>query len=544
MGIFSIVALINTITSSVVGTVIFFSNPKSKVNQLFTLFTIAITIWSLAYFFWQIASNEIEALQWVKTLMLGAILIPFFYFHFVTLFIGKYQQFKYLIWTGYLFATFFIIADVTNLLISTVTHKSTLFFSFDFWPTAGPLMLPFLGIWIFFAFYSAKLLWDKYKISKKTDKHYILLMWLGTLIGYIGGCTNFFLWYNIPISPFGNISTAVYVAFVAYGIMRYKLFNIRLVAAQMLVLILWLSLFIRLLISASPQEQFFNTILFIASLVIGFLLMRSIEKEVRTREEISKLATELAGANAHLERLDKMKSEFVSVASHQLRSPLTSIRGYISMIQEGSYGEVSPKVSKILENVAESARNMSLSVEDYLNVSRIEAGRMKYDVIDCDLREIVQNTVSEMLPISLSKGMTLIFRSQFKGSAWSKLDVGKTKQILQNLTDNAFKYTPEKGQVIIVLRKDNKTKKAYVDVTDNGIGISEESISSLFSKFQRAKNAHAVNVNGTGLGLYIAREMARAMGGDITVKSEGEGKGSTFTAVFPLNGVKSEWGNH
>ncbi len=541
MSIFAISALINVATSSVVGTIVFFSNLKNKANKVFALFAAAIAAWSLCYYFWQISITAETALFWSRGLMYGAILIPFFYFHFTTIFIKKYRSYKILVWIGYFLALVFLVANYFELIVSGVENKSALGFHFEFWPTPGVLMIPFLIIWVFYAFFAAILLWKKYKTSNRGDSHYVLLMFVGIFIGYIGGCMNFLLWYDIPVPPLGNISASIFVAFVAYGIMRYRLFNIRLVAAQLLVFVLWLSLFIRLLVTVDPQEQIFNATLLVASLLIGFLLMRSIDKEVATREEISKLATELAGANMHLERLDKVKSEFVSIASHQLRSPITSIRGYISMINEGSYGEVNPKIKEILENVSESARYMSLSIDDYLNVSRIEAGNMKYELSDCDVSEIVKKIVSEMLPISLKKGMTLIFRPQFDGKALVKLDIGKAKQIIQNLTDNALKYTQEGGIVTITLRKDVKVKKVYIDITDNGIGMNEEALADLFNKFQRASNANSVNVIGTGLGLYIAREMARGMDGEITASSKGEGHGSTFTIEFPLNGIDSSW---
>ena len=260
---------------------------------------------------------------------------------------------------------------------------------------------------------------------------------------------------SFTIAGTSNFSVILYPIIIGYAILRLKLFDVRVAATQGFVFLLWIFVGVRFSLSIDQQEALINGTLFAAVIVIGILLIKGVNKEIQTREEISKLATELAGANLHLERLDKMKSEFVSMASHQLRSPLTSIRGYISMILEGSYGEVNPKVKEILEHVSDSSRQMALSVEDYLNVSRIEAGRMKYEMADCDLRKLVENTVAEMLPVSIKRGMTITFDSKFEGPAIVKLDIGKTKQIIQNLTDNAMKYTPEKGKVIVSLKKND-----------------------------------------------------------------------------------------
>lgn len=277
--------------------------------------------------------------------------------------------------------------------------------------------------------------------------------------------------------------------------------------------------------------------------ILGTLLVRSVIKGVKQKKLAQQLATELAGVNVRLERLDRMKSEFVSIASHQLRSPLTSIRGYISMVLEGSYGEVTPKMKEVLSHVSDSARHMALSIEDYLNVSRIEAGNMKYNLVDADITKLVQNMVTEMAPVASKKGSPLMYSPEIKGTVSVKLDIGKTRQIIQNLIDNALKYTQEKGAINIVLRKDDTAKKVYIDVIDQGIGIAPDELKTLFEKFERAKNASHVNVTGTGLGLYIARTMARAMEGNITVTSKGEGEGSTFTVSFPINGIESTWGS-
>jgi len=128
-----------------------------------------------------------------------------------------------------------------------------------------------------------------------------------------------------------------------------------------------------------------------------------------------------------------------------------------------------------------------------------------------------------------------------EGPALSKTDVGKSRQIIQNLIDNAFKYNKGNAAIEVSVRKDEEGKKVHVEVKDQGIGLSKESLENLFGKFARANNASSTNVSGSGLGLYIARTMAREMGGDITVTSPGEGQGSTFTASFPLNGIVSQW---
>lgn len=390
-------------------------------------------------------------------------------------------------------------------------------------------------------FLSLILAWPGADKNKKTVLSVVLLALLFFLVTfsvteYIAGKT-----FIYEINLYGLFVLPIFLVAMVYTITNLQLFQIRFLGTQLLTYILILMVASQFLFLESSTDAALNMLTLAITILIGLILLRNTKRELLQMIEMRRLATELSGANARLERLDKMKSEFVSIASHQLRSPLTSIRGYVSMILEGSYGDVNEKTKDILTHVSDSARHMALSIDDFLNVSRIEAGNMSYDTVDADLRPIVEDIVSDMQPVSAERGIPLQLKVDFEGAAVVKLDIGKTRQIIQNMVDNAFKYSKGNEPIEITLRRDTTTKKVYVDVRDQGIGLSAESIANLFEKFERAKNASSANVSGSGLGLYIARTMARAMGGDITVTSEGEGQGSTFTAVFPLNGIESTW---
>lgn len=399
-------------------------------------------------------------------------------------------------------------------------------------------------IWIFV------MLISRYKQAAEKARKQIVLMGVGMesflalffgmtfLASYLAG---FGLVSDSSMEMYGLFGMTVFVIYLTILIVEFRTFNVKLLAAQALWAGLVLLVASEFFFVKSTTAQILIAITLFGTLVGGYLLVRSVKREIEQKKMAQKLATELAGANVRLERLDKMKSEFVSIASHQLRSPLTSVRGYISMVLEGSYGEINPKAKEVLMHVSDAARHMALSIEDYLNVSRIEAGNMKYDISDVDLSQLTRDIVTEMLPVGEKRGIPITFETRFPGSAVVKLDAGKTRQIVQNLIDNALKYTKDKGTVRVILRKDEAGKQVFIDVADQGIGIDPEGLKALFEKFERAKNASHTNVSGTGLGLYIARMMARAMDGDITAASEGEGKGSVFTIRFPLNGIESKW---
>jgi len=323
----------------------------------------------------------------------------------------------------------------------------------------------------------------------------------------------------------------VFVGFLVYLIVRYKTFNIKLFGAKALVVSLAVltasTLFLRTI--ESVREITLITLFIVA--ILGFSLVRSVRKEIEQREHIEKLALDLERANAKLRELDQLKSEFLSFATHQIRAPLTAIDGYASMLLEGDFGKLPDSAKKSVSIIDESSRSLIGMVNEFLDISRIEQGRMKYEKLDIDLAKLVQATVDELRPNAEGKGLKYTYENKLKAKALIEADQTKLKQVIANIIDNSIKYTIS-GQILILLTEDSGVAK--ISIRDTGVGIDKTEISNLFSKFGRAKDANKVNVTGTGLGLYIAREIARAHGGDIKVASDGKGKGSTFEISIPL----------
>ena len=275
---------------------------------------------------------------------------------------------------------------------------------------------------------------------------------------------------------------------------------------------------------------------FVFMVFFSIALVRSVYKEVEAREKVEQLAGALEKANVRLQELDKLKSEFVSIASHQLRSPLTSIKGYASMVLEGSYGIIPEKAKEAISRIFESSKLMAISIEDFLNVSRIEQGKMQYDMTEFDLGKLVQTVVDELGGTAKERGLGLHVTDDGKSPYMIRADLGKIKQVINNLIDNAVKYTKQ-GSVDVMTHKSADGKTVQVSIKDTGVGMSKETIEKLFDKFVRAKNANEVNVTGTGLGLYISREFARKMGRDLWISRSELGKGSSFTFTVPRSGT-------
>lgn len=528
MDFYEISSLINLLTSIVIGCLIFLAEPRNWVNRLFFLFAAALSLWSFGFFMWQISSDADSALFWTRVLMAGSIWITPFYLHFISYLLKYKNGVTVLIKTGYLFALIFSIANWTPFFISGVVPKG----GFEFWPEPGLLYHLFLFAWVIYVLAPIVLLAKRYWHADTDQLKQLRPLLIGTIIGYSGGVTAYFLWYDIPIPPFGVISASLYIAFVGYAIAKFQLFNVKAVTAQLLTLVLWLVLLVQLFSDSTTREQITTGVVLAFTLLVGGFLIRSVDEEVKQRKRAEKLSKDLAKANARLKELDKMKSEFVSIASHQLRSPLTAIRGYTSMLLEGSFGKLPAKATDAVNRIAESSRYMATSVEDYLNVSRIQSGNMKYDMSEFDIKEIAKKIVEDMRQEATKKGILLSFRSQADCDCLVQADVGKTRQIIQNLVDNAMKYT-KKGSITVEVQSTAKPKRVRINVVDTGIGMSAQTLDRIFGKFERARNANEVNVTGTGLGLFVAKKMTEDMGGTVTAASDGEGEGSTFTIEFP-----------
>ncbi len=229
--------------------------------------------------------------------------------------------------------------------------------------------------------------------------------------------------------------------------------------------------------------------------------------------------------------LAHLKDEFVSIASHELRTPMTAIKGLISMIFEGDYGPLNDNLKEPLTDVAHSTERLINLVNDMLNVSRIEAGRVKINLSNFQVKSAIDEIVNVLQPIAKDKNIYL--KAENIDSFSVQSDNDKLRQILNNIIGNSLKFT-DKGGITVTEKQSNDLLNIYV--TDTGMGISKEDQNKLFGKFQQISTQQAGRPVGTGLGLYVSRELARKMGGDMWIERSEMGKGSVFAFSIPIAG--------
>lgn len=230
----------------------------------------------------------------------------------------------------------------------------------------------------------------------------------------------------------------------------------------------------------------------------------------------------------HEKELDDAKDEFISLASHELRTPMTAIKGLTSMIIHGDYGSYNEQLKRPLENISISSDRQIRLINDLLDVSRIQTGSIQFNLINFSIKQIMGEVVELLQPIAKEKGITFIHENI--DDILVQGDIDWVKQVLNNILGNALKFT-EKGSISISTSTDKDFD--FVVVIDTGTGIALADQEKLFERFRQFGNSTSNKYVGSGLGLYIARNAARKMGGDIRLEKSAVGEGSTFVFSIP-----------
>lgn len=230
-----------------------------------------------------------------------------------------------------------------------------------------------------------------------------------------------------------------------------------------------------------------------------------------------------------LAEANQLKSEFISIVSHQLRSPLSNLKWAVELLMSGRLGEIKGKQSEYLEILKDNTNRMGELVSDLLTVSRIEQGRFPLEKTEFSLPELAKEILAEYEPIAKASQVEIKFEAA-ANLPKAFADASRIKIVAENLLDNAIRYTKDKGEVKIKI--ESRSKNVFFAVQDTGVGIPQEDQKHIFQKFFRSKNVLKYQTQGTGLGLYIAKSIIKKSGGKIGFQSK-ESKGSTFWFILP-----------
>lgn len=250
---------------------------------------------------------------------------------------------------------------------------------------------------------------------------------------------------------------------------------------------------------------------------------------ITLQQKVNDATRQLRQTNEKLKSLDETKDEFISMASHQLRTPLTAVKGYVSMVVEGDAGKLNKQQKELLDQAFASSQRMVYLIADLLNVSRLRSGKFVIENKPTQLADVVESEMEQLTEVAKGKDQTLTYKKP-ENFPEVMLDETKIRQVIMNFADNALHYTQNGGHIQINLTDEGDTIE--YTVVDDGLGVPKAEQHHMFTKFYRAGNAKKARPDGTGLGLFMAKKVIIAQGGAIIFQSE-EGKGSTFGFTFP-----------
>lgn len=512
---------VSTAAMVILGFVLYFSDRTRPVNKAFFLLAISASVWSLLNYFSYKVVGAVISIWLIRSVLFFAVIFAYFLFRLMhalpdeNVKTTKFHRFVVLPSVA-----ISLILTTTNLVITSIKESTpdgvTTSFSTD-------IGIYFFGLTVLTLLISGivTLLVKTVKAQGNAKKQFKVIFPGFFITIALILIFNFYLPAFLNIStyvPLGAVFILPFIAFTFYAIFKHKLFNIKDVTTMFIAFALTVTTFLEIIYSTNYTQTMFRSGIFLLVLIFSIQLIRSM--------------INLEKANEKLKSLDQLKSEFVSLATHQIRAPLSAIKGYLSEVFDGDFGPISAEMEKPLRIVSQSTENLVNIVGDFLNISRIEQGNMKYELAPVDLKKLVDESISELKPNLERAGLSMQFDAP-ENSYEVYADIGKVKQVIGNLIDNSMKYTPHGGIKISLTSKPEK-KKVLLAINDTGIGVPAEVIPKLFQKFTRAKGANEVNIIGTGLGLYVARLMIEGQNGRIWVESPGAGKGSTFYVELPM----------
>lgn len=395
-------------------------------------------------------------------------------------------------------------------------------------PTPGPGLAVFM-VFVVSCFISVGVvLFRRLRASAGEERQQLMFLMLGILSMLFFIITTIIIpllvFKNSSFVPLFPLYTLFFTGATAYSIVRHRLFDVKVIATEIFSVTLWAILLTRIIINPfGTPSSFIDLSIFVLTLLFGIFLIRSVRREVAQNEELQVLTK-------RLEDLDKKKDEFLNVASHELRAPMTAIKGYISMVMNGDGGEVPTEAHGLLADAEEENDRMIRLVSNMLNVARIEEGRMVYEPGTVNLSHVVSRVFNEFKFDAKAKNLEYIFGNPGPIHDLVVVDIDRIHEVVANLINNAVKYTDEGKVVVRILNPVPNIVR--VEVQDTGPGLSPQELQKLFQKFYRAESNIGKKM-GTGLGLYISKLLVEKFGGRIGVKSE-QGKGSIFWFELPV----------
>lgn len=516
MNLFGITSIMIFFAGLGFGLSIYNSDKTSKVNRSWFVVSIFVALWGLSLYGVTSASSEIIATKWQYLLDISALLIPVTYFSFVCdlLQIKGDDWFKRLIlYLGGLVAIF----SVTPYFKFGVMQK----YGF-YWIDPGPYYLVFPVFFAAITSISLVFLVIEYIKSKdQNTKAQIRNTLIAGVIGFGGGITNFFP-QVINVYPFGNYFVLLYVAFMSYGVLRYRLMSRKMISAQLVGGAIVLVFLFNLLQSNTVLDWVVGFLLFVLVLIFSVILVKGVYNEISQREQIEKLAGELKEANEN-------QVSLMHFMNHQVKGRFGNAKNIFAELMTEDYG-VMPEGAKPLLQKGLDETNMGIDyVQNVLRGASAENGKIPFEMKPFDFKQVVERVFQKDKDRAEGKGLKFSFSSA-DGDYSMHGDERQIGEAVRNLIDNSINYTQE-GSVDVSISSSKYSIR--LSITDTGVGILEEDKPKLFKSGVRGTDSLRFNVNSTGYGLAFVKGVVDAHKGRVWGESEGRWRGSVFHIELP-----------
>jgi len=535
------------IMSLFLGLFVFYKDRYSLINKILLSISVVFSLWAIcSLIVWTNVDSNVIILIWSFFGILSAIL-GVLCLYFVYVFIGKRDaSFVQKVIVGIIVIPVILLAptkynlDGFNLITCDCSGFEGKIFLYYYYSV---VLLSFLVI---LSFGSFRYLKEKNKEFKKQIFWLVFGIEFFLFSFFITGFLASYLADKGIISDFGLefyglLSMVIFIGVLAYLIVKYKAFDIKLIGAQALVYSLVILIGSQFFFIQNNTNRILTGITLIIASGFGYVLIKTIKSDLQRKDELQYMADALAVSNDRLKKADNAKTEFISIASHQLRTPLTVIKGYVSLLVEGTFGDVSEDVKRVIKNIKISNDRLIELVEDLLNISRMESGRMEFKFAPTDVPELCTELFNSFGARD-KENHNIEFKLDLPKDGIRNIstDRSKLREVISNLVDNAVKYTPSGWVKIKAFQKDSEILR--IEISDSGIGIPATEMPYLFAKFSRGKDTGRLTAPGTGLGLHVSRSMVEALHGKVWAESEGDKKGSTFIIELPMESEESSAG--
>ena len=514
---------------ALLGFLVYFNDRSNVTNRVFLIFSLITVVWGSSNFL-EYTFSSADATLWALRLHL---------------FIST--------WHAFAFFTFCYIFPQANfapakwysryllplvIFVSVLTLTPFVFSGIEHLAPAGQVTraTPALGILLFMVVAFGLLISGLTILTRRTlksqgvERSQNLTLLIGMTLTAV-----LILFFNVVLPnvfsertyiPLASLFILPLIAAIAYAVTRYHLFNTKVVLAEVFSFVLCVSTLIQVAFSSTPFELIFRSSAFLLVLFVAILFVRSVMKEIEQKELIQVQEKELEIAN-------EQQVNLLHFISHEIKGYLTKGQNAFAGIVEGDYGAASPEIMKLSQGALNEMRKGVETVMGILEASNFKKGTVAYTKKPFDFKQAAINIADDLRIVAEHKGLQFEMNVAPTGTYRMIGDEDKIKKhVIRNLVDNAVKYTL-KGSIKVTISDGDG--RVHFSVRDSGVGITPDDMKRLFTEGGHGKESIKVNVDSTGYGLYIAKQVVDAHGGKIWAESEGEGKGSTFIAEFPAS---------